>query len=113
MYCRSLPQLICVFTMKIHFAEVSPDRGQYGLLLNEMCSFSLFSYAYKNSKQTVTAFETYWNALFDLSKMYLHLTETTAKLGGNINIKSLLPQEGKAEHLFSYAYLQQARKSVV
>lgn len=39
--------------------------------------------------------------------MRLHLTETTARLHGKTNIKNLLPQEGKQEHLFSYAYQEQ------
>ena len=38
--------------------------------------------------------------------MNLHLADTTAKLHGKTNIKLLLPEEEKNEHLFSYAYEQ-------
>lgn len=39
--------------------------------------------------------------------MYLHLTDTTALIGGKYSIKQLLSIEGKREVLFSYAYKEQ------
>lgn len=39
--------------------------------------------------------------------MRLHLTDTTARLHGNKSVKTLLPEEGKTENLFSYAYQEQ------
>lgn len=42
-----------------------------------------------------------------LDTMFLHLTDTTARLGGGRTVKTLLPEEGKTENLFSYAYKDQ------
>jgi hypothetical protein len=39
--------------------------------------------------------------------LFLHLTDTTERLGGDLNVKTLLPSEGKKENLFSYAYEKQ------
>lgn len=39
--------------------------------------------------------------------MKIHLTDTTARLHGKQSVKSLLPEEGKPENLFSYAYENQ------
>lgn len=39
--------------------------------------------------------------------MRLHLADTTARLQGKDSVKELLPQEGKTENLFSYAYQEQ------
>ena len=39
--------------------------------------------------------------------MRIHLADTTARLHGNYSVKSLLPEEGKPENLFSYAYENQ------
>lgn len=39
--------------------------------------------------------------------MRLHLTDTTARLHGDRTVKTLLPDEGKTENLFSYAYSEQ------
>jgi len=39
--------------------------------------------------------------------MRIHLADTTARLPGTQSVKSLLPQEGKNEGLFSYAYQDQ------
>jgi hypothetical protein len=39
--------------------------------------------------------------------MRLHLADTTARLHGKKSVKTLLPEEGKSENLFSYAYQDQ------
>jgi len=41
----------------------------------------------------------YWEEL-----LRIHLADTTAKLNGDVNIKEVLVDENKPEHLFSYAY---------
>ena len=86
--------------MKIHLADASDERGQYRTLIEERYTATLFSYAYP------LACNQYAPPMWD-ELVKLHLTETTAKLNGNFNIKSLLPDEQKRDHLFSYAYQNQ------
>ncbi len=86
--------------MRIHLADVSDERGQYKTLIEERYTATLFSYAYPNACNKYAL--PMWDEL-----VKLHLTETTAKLNGNFNIKSLLPEEQKRDHLFSYAYQNQ------
>ncbi|RUR77036.1 hypothetical protein PCC6912_39950 [Chlorogloeopsis fritschii PCC 6912] len=83
--------------MRIHVAEVSKERGQYQVLVEERYNSSLLSYFY--AKRCEKYFEQYW---VDLVK--IHLASTTNKLQGETNIKKLLPEEGKSDALFSYAY---------
>ena len=86
--------------MRIHLADASKERGQYQTLIDERYTATLFSYAYP------LACNQYAPPMWD-ELVKLHLTETTAKLNGNFNIKSLLPEEQKRDHLFSYAYQNQ------
>ena len=86
--------------MKIHLADTSDERGQYRTLIEERYTATLFSYAYPSACNQYAP--PMWDKL-----VKLHLTETTAKLNGNFNIKSLLPEEQKRDHLFSYAYQNQ------
>lgn len=86
--------------MRIHLADASNERGQYQTLVEERYTATLFSYAY------LPACNQYAPPMWD-KLVKLHLTETTAKLNGNFNIKSLLPEEQKRDHLFSYAYQNQ------
>ena len=90
--------------MKLHFAHAGGDKLQDGrsiraLIADTASNNSLYSYAYQSKKQ-----EQLWSAAWE---MKLHLTDTTAKLNGNFNIKSLLPKEQKRDHLFSFAYQNQ------
>ena len=67
--------------MKIHLAESSKERGQYQTLIEERYTATLFSYAYP------AVCNQYAPPMWD-KLVKLHLTETTAKLNGNFNIKS-------------------------
>jgi hypothetical protein len=86
--------------VRIHLVDTSNERGQYQTLIEEKYTATLFSYAYP------LACNQYAPPMWD-ELVKLHLTETTAKLNGNFNIKSLLPEEQKRDHLFSYAYQNQ------
>jgi len=86
--------------VRIHLADASKERGQYRTLTEERYTATLFSYAYP------LACNQYAPPMWD-ELVKLHLTETTARLNGNFNIKSLLPEEQKRDHLFSYAYQNQ------
>lgn len=50
--------------MRIHFAEASPERGQYLLLSKEKVSASLLSYAYRRT--IFVLFEAYWQELLKI-----------------------------------------------
>ena len=83
--------------MKLYLADTSDERGQYHLLGEERYLSFLCSYAYKAVAERIAPKT--WEYL-----VRLHLTETTAKLQGTLNIKTLLSEEQKKEHLFSFAY---------
>lgn len=83
--------------MKIHLADVSPERGQYQTLIQERYTATLFSYAYP------LVCNQYAPPMWD-ELVKLHLTSTTHRLGNGDETRNLLPQEKCSEHLFSYAY---------
>jgi len=84
--------------MLIYLAECSKERGQRKVLIEELFTNFLQSYAYVNQKNFNDT-EKYWEEL-----LRIHLADTTAKLNGDVNIKTILSDENKPEHLFSYAY---------
>lgn len=84
--------------MRIHLAEGSKDRGQYGLLADEFFNASLLSYAYR--KAALSQFEAYWQEL-----VRIHLATTChEKRNDSRGVRTLMPEEKMNQSLFSYAY---------
>ena len=84
--------------MLLYLADCSKERGQYKVLLEELYTSFLSSYAYISHGAFNDTIK-YWEEL-----LRIHLADTTAKLNGDVNIKEVLVDENKPEHLFSYAY---------
>jgi hypothetical protein len=98
--------------MKVHFvwagaSDTLPDgRNSRVLLAEELATGSLLSFAHAGYEKKWAEL---WNELARLHQkaMRIHLTDTIARLSGQRSVKELLPEEGKTENLFSYAYQEQ------
>lgn len=84
--------------MYIYLVDHSTERGQRRVLIEELYINYLQSYAFVKQKGFDDIIK-YWEEL-----LRIHLADTTAKLNGDVNIKTILSDENKPEHLFSYAY---------
>lgn len=83
--------------MKIHLAGLPSQNSVIQSKVLPLIESHLITYA--DRKQVAVK-----GLAFD---MRLHLADTTARLGGEFSVKELLPEEGKTENLFSYAYQEQ------
>jgi hypothetical protein len=81
--------------VRIHFAGLPSQNKQIQSAGIPQIESHLTTYADKAEVETKE------------EAMRIHLTDTTARLHGQQSVKSLLPEEGKPENLFSYAYQEQ------
>ncbi len=84
--------------MYLYLVDHSSERGQRKVLTEERYISYLQSYAFVGQAGFIDT-QKYWEEL-----LRIHLADTTAKLNGDVNIKEVLVDENKPEHLFSYAY---------
>lgn len=83
--------------VRIHFAGLPSQNDEIQSAVLPQIESHLTTYS---DPAEVTVKERAFN-------MRLHLTDTTARLQGDLSVKKLLPDEGKTENLFSYAYEEQ------